>query len=140
MKQIFKSRYTDKPITVAQHLAELMCERMAQKDKSELPYRFWNTTKWKKPFLHQLQIANSLLKLYKAEAILLVLRKNKNVYSLNAQFLDNQYRAEDERLEHQAERTTEEVTLPTNVSTTSKPREEFVEKESVLSKLRKLDG
>jgi hypothetical protein len=135
----YKSKYTDKLITTAQHLAEMMCERMARKDKKELAEQFWNKPPWKRTYLHQVQIAHGLLKLYAEEAILNVLAKNPTVYSLNAQFLDPYFKAEQERLQHIEDKPAREESTPLpNVN--AKPRPNFQPKKSVLSKLRGLDG
>lgn len=63
-KSRFKSNYTDKYIPDAQYLAEMICERLAAKEKTTLPQQFWNIDKWKKVFLAQLSHANKLLKEY----------------------------------------------------------------------------
>jgi hypothetical protein len=136
----FISRYTDKKVGSAQYLAEIMCERMAKKENyGDLPYKFWSTTKWKRTFLYQVQLANSLLKLYMVEAIIMALRKRQDIYSLNANFLDPIIKQEQTKLERAAkalENKPPENTKP--VDTTEKPRPSFTDKKSTLSKLRDL--
>lgn len=135
----YKSRYTDKLVTIPQYLAEQMCERIARKNKEELVYQFWNTTKWKRTFLYQLQIANGLLKIYSSEAIINVLKNNPTAFSLNAKFLDPLFAAEQERLDR-LEKAEEKIEIPPTpvVDTTQKVRPTFQEGKSTLGKLRGL--
>lgn len=121
-----------------------MVSRIARKDNTELPQKFWEKDKWKRLFLLQIRHANSLLKLYSYEAIVKALRtpQGKKLYSLGAQWLDPLIKSEQEkidiRLAAMAEQTPKEVEqLPT--ATDEKPREAFVRKPSPLSKLRGLD-
>lgn len=134
MKTTFTSRYTDKSITAAQYLAERICERIAQRGKTDLCFKFWNQTKWRRIFLYQVQIANGLLKIYRPEAIIIALRKTPKIYSLNAQFLDPIIRVEQDAIEKQERKVVEETF--SQVDTTQKPRPTFTEKKSVLNKLR----
>lgn len=90
----FKSRYTDREVGPAQYLSEILCERLATKEKRSLPWQFWNHDEWKKPFKKQLLLSNSLLKLYSVEVIISVLRRNKTVYSLGAKWIDDQLQRE----------------------------------------------
>lgn len=74
-KQRFKSEYAvDTYVTAAQYLAELMCERIAKKEKRHLPDRFWQTDDWKKVFNLQIIKANEWLKEYDISVILKGLR------------------------------------------------------------------
>ena len=139
MKQIYPSRYTNRKVTVAQHLSEKICERVAIKEKIELPFQFWNLQKWKQLFLYQVQVANALLKLYSVEAILSCLANCKNVYSLNASFLDNLIKIEQEKIDKKkivAESKEPVVNIVSD--TTVKPRSPFAEGKSQISKLRDL--
>lgn len=96
----FRSQYTDKWITPAQRLAELMCERMAKKDGATLPWQFWNEPAWKKPFLAQLRFANQVLRAYPYQAVFAVLesRQGAKVYSLGAKWLDAEFAKEAAKL------------------------------------------
>ena len=76
-----------------------MCIRLADKKKEALVYKFWNLSNWKPVFLNQLRAAQSLLKLYTVKAIITVLQKNRNVYSLRAPWLDSEFQAEQLRLD-----------------------------------------
>lgn len=86
----YKSSYSDSWITAAQYISELMCENMARKNGQVLPYKFWNEYAWKTAFKRQLLLANSLLKLYSAPAIIQAIRskEGQKIYSLAAPWLD----------------------------------------------------
>lgn len=68
-KNKHQSKYTDRPITDAQRIAELFCENAALKSNEELPWKFWNVEKWRTPFREQLYAANELLKLWAPRVI-----------------------------------------------------------------------
>ena len=134
----YKSRYTDKDITIAQYLAEKMCERQAKKKKSELPWQFWNTTEWKRSFFLQLRAANGLLKTYKEEAITKALTLTPYVYSLNAPVLDSVIKTQEEKLERQVIKEPEIAPPPQCIIKDEKPRPSFSQTNSMSSKLDNL--
>lgn len=87
MNKKYKSRYgAISDITAAQYLVEFIMERAAKKDKTTLPFKFWNIPKWNKAFRMQIKYANDLLKDYTEEEIFAALRtkKGERVYSLGA--------------------------------------------------------
>ena len=65
-KSKYRSKYTpnNKYITCAQYVAEIMCERQAQKNMSDLPIKFWDTKKWKGQFFVQVREAQKLISKY----------------------------------------------------------------------------
>lgn len=83
-KSRFQSKYTEGYVGDSQYLAEFMCERIAQKEKKILPFKFWNTPEWKKVFGHQVTAAAKLLKDYSISEILSALRSQRGslIYSL----------------------------------------------------------
>src|SRR5688572_22380094 len=83
----YQSRYGGGFVGEAQFIAEIMCERLGQKNKQDLPLQFWQQPAWKKTFISQILAANSLLKLYKGRAIISALRKSPKVFSLRAPWL-----------------------------------------------------
>lgn len=89
-KSGYKSSYSDSWITAAQYITELICENMARKNQQVLPYKFWNEYAWKGTFKRQLLLANGLLKIYSAAAIVQALRSKEGmkIYSLAAPWLD----------------------------------------------------
>jgi len=147
----WKSRFAvDTWISSSQYLAENMCDRQARKKKTTLPFKFWDkeiSPTWHREFLMQLRHANSLLKLYSVEAIVAALRspKGKNVFSLGAKWLDPIIQEEQRRFdvaqEKQAVRLAKEETQPVVASNIPEaPRPSFTNHQSILSKLRDLDG
>lgn len=79
---MYASKYTDRQITFAQYVAELCCERAAQKQKKKLEPHFWNDKEWKALFLRQKTLAGNLLKTYSEGAIIQGLKNVKWAYSL----------------------------------------------------------
>lgn len=138
----YESKYGGGYVSPAQYIAEMVCERIAKKNKKDLPIKFWSTAAWKRSFLTNVLAANSLLKLYQPKAIIAALRKAYNVYSLRAPWLDDLFKEEQEKLDNL--KTVEDTPSPSPadvvVSTEEKPRESFTTKESPLKKLRGLDG
>lgn len=89
-KSPHRSLYVDAWVSAAQHLAELMCGRIARKQSTSLAGPFWQDGPWKKTFLAQCRHANALLKAYSLQAILEALEgpQGRSVYSLGAKWLD----------------------------------------------------
>lgn len=87
-KSRYKSKYSEKYITAAQYITELVCENMAAKNNKALPVKFWNLPDWYGVFKRQLQLANSLLKIYDEQAIIKALtsKEGRKVWSLAAQW------------------------------------------------------
>lgn len=140
MKQSYNSKYTDRKVTAAQKMAEIMCENLARKEHLALPLKFWNTPKWEKHFKLQLMNANSLLKLYSAEVIFRSLRdyKASNIYSLNAPFLDDILKREKVKLEKEIKEIESMPVPEVKVVVNEQPRKVFVKK-SILSTLEELE-
>lgn len=134
----YPSRYSNgKKVTAAQYIAELMCEKQAQKEKKELPQKFWEHAAWKKPYKNQLYAAYGLLKIYDEKAIIKALKSKEayGVYSLRAPSIDRLIKQEQEELKRQKNKPSVEIERK---DTSSKPRRHIV-KETNLGRLRGLD-
>lgn len=104
--QTEKSRYPSKYsagnyVTAAQYITELICEKLAKKQKKVLIQQFWKNSDWSKFYKQQILAAYGLLKLYPEKAIIAALKAKAswNVYSLRAPHLDKMIRAEQSALE-----------------------------------------
>jgi hypothetical protein len=142
MKAVYTSKYTDRKLTAAQKIAEVICEKQATKRAEQLIYRFWNSPKWEKEFKTQLFFANSLLKLYSLQAILAGLKDKRayGVYSLGAAFiLDEIFKEEQAKLD-KAEAEFKDAPAPEEKQVVmEKPRPKFQQKgKNLLSKLEGL--
>ena len=136
----YQSNYGGNYTTAGNYIAELVCERLAAKDKVTLPVKFWNTDKWKKIYLMQLLAATSLLKMYEPVAILNALKKNWKCYSLKAKWLDDDFKLEQSKLDVMKKRDEGCFSAELErVDTQERPREAFINQTSVKSKLRDLD-
>jgi hypothetical protein len=83
-KKEYQSAYGGGLITNAAYLVEYICERIARKDKKQLPMKFWNDPAWGKIFRTQIVHANRLLEECTCLQIMNALRSKElyKVYSL----------------------------------------------------------
>lgn len=87
MMKKYKSRYgANSDITAAQYLVEFMMERIAKKEKTTLPFKFWNIPRWNKVFRMQIKYANELLSEYSEEEVFAALKtkRGQRIFSLGA--------------------------------------------------------
>ncbi len=71
MKKLYKSKYlADENISPAQYLTEVICERIAKKERIPLGPKFWQKDEWRKIFIRQIVAANKLLIKYKVTEII----------------------------------------------------------------------
>ncbi len=131
----YPSRYSPgKQVTPAQFITELICEKKAYQDSSELPEQYWHIPKWAKYFRNQIAVANQLVKKYPADQVIRALQRidAKTIYSLRNPYLIT-------LIEKEKKELPVELHKPNLSSITEKPKRQ--EKESRLSRLRKLqDG
>ena len=143
----YPSRYGEKRmVTVAQYLAELMCERRAKQEKRNLPPQFWQNEIWKKIFLQQVVSANNLLKRLdpertgvgaKALSAFLRSEQGKGIYSLSPAWILPLVEKMLPRV--QIEPPTEPSCTAAFPAIPFDPRPPLVKTPSVLSRLEKLD-
>lgn len=90
----YRSPSTGDYCTGAQYLAEIICQRCADKDKvGTLPYKFWNLPKWNKLYIRQVGLANKLVKKYGDGFITFVKSKKGNkILSLGMKGIEDQYK------------------------------------------------
>jgi hypothetical protein len=90
MNDKYLSKYSNgKEVSPAQYITEIICERKAVTEKSDLHYRFWIQKKWAAFYRNQIGSAHKLLQRYPAKAIIRALQsdKGKKIYSLRAPHL-----------------------------------------------------
>jgi hypothetical protein len=86
----YPSKYSNgKEVTAAQFITEIICERIAKKNKKDLHYKFWVSKEWEKQYRGQIASAHKLLKKYDAKDIIDALKSSDGVkiYSLRAPHL-----------------------------------------------------
>jgi hypothetical protein len=87
----YKSPSTGDFIMTNQYLAEIVVKRRAEKEKYNLPYKYWNgDSTWAKEYKKQLVFASRLLKKYSAKAIIKALEIVHWSYSLATQKLKDE--------------------------------------------------
>ena len=71
LKARYNSKYSlGKKITAIQYAGEIMCERLANYRKTNLPLKFWKMEEWKQYFITQTMIASSLIKKHGERALI----------------------------------------------------------------------
>jgi hypothetical protein len=86
----YPSKYSNgKSVTPAQFITEIICERLAKKNKKDLHYRFWLSKEWEKQYKGQIGTANKLLQKYEPKDIIdtLCSTQGLKIYSLRAPHL-----------------------------------------------------
>src|SRR3972149_4018284 len=88
-KTIYNSNYTNKKVTAANYLIEILFEKIAKREKKELPQKFWNHSDWSKQYKIQIIHANTLLKEFPISVIIAALNDQQcwKITSLGARFL-----------------------------------------------------
>lgn len=77
-KSKYPSKYSpSKYVTAAQYIIELVCEKKAAFDKTNLPVKFWEIPKWKNFFMRNLRQVHKLLKSYDEQAMIAALNSPK---------------------------------------------------------------
>lgn len=137
-KKRYPSKYSNgKTVTAAQYITELICEKMAKKDKKDLHYRFWVTPEWEKYYRNQIASAHALLKKYSDTAIVKALTnpKTERIYSLRAPHLPPIIEEEQKILDAQNKELSIELHRHDN-ATFSKNK---LNKNNIISKLKDLE-
>lgn len=139
-KSTYPSRYSpDCWVSAPQYITELICEKKARLDKKDLPTKFWELKEWRNFYRNQITAANTLLKKYKAEAIIAALRDKKTfrIFSLRAPWLSGIIEEHESLLSKKQEQGTPHIEIP-DVDINEKPRVSK-EKRNKLSNLKRLD-
>ncbi len=71
--------------TPAQYIAEIMCQRKADRNNAgKLPYKFWNTKEWGKEYRYQITLANQMVKYHSHIHVIKALEtpRGLKIYSL----------------------------------------------------------
>lgn len=133
------SKYSNnKPVSSAQYITELICERKALKEKRDLHYRFWLSKEWAVFFRNQIASAHKLLKQYGDKAIVnaLLTDKGKQIYSLRAPHLPAIIEAEQKKIDATNQLLTKDINRKDNVSYAK----HIPSKNNIISKLKDLDN
>ena len=145
----YKSPIDGRMTTAHQYITEIICKRIAKKDKrGEITSKFWNQETWKTTYRYQIIQARSLLKLYSVEAIIKGLNACPYCYSLGAKFLDEKIKIEEEKIErikkNREEQNAEKAIkaelgeVKIDIQENKVPRKLFQDEKSQMKKLRDL--
>lgn len=126
----YKSPNSGEFCTPEQYIAEILMTRKYDKDKKQLPFKFWNIDIYKKEFIQYILWANKLTKVYPHEIVIKVLHTTGNwIAFLYTKKLNDLIEQELTKVEKQSEEFNLEV-----VSTETKPTVKHGKK-STLGKL-----
>ena len=133
----YSSRYSDKSVTAAQYITELICEHKAAKEGKDLYYRFWNNAEWSRFFRNQVSTANKLISKYGDKAIIRALNdyRCKKIFSLRAPSLTKII--EEKVLEIQSEN---QVLTKEFLRTENHSYRQNKSKKNILDKLEDIDN
>lgn len=132
------SKYSNnKPVSAAQYITELICERKALKDKKDLHYKFWISKEWAVFFRNQIASAHKLLKKYADKAIVnaLLTDKGKNIYSLRAPHLPSIIEQEQGKMDLSNKQLTKNFVRKENIEYTK-----HTSNPNIISKLKDIDN
>ena len=145
----YKSISTSQPCNAAQYIAELVCIRRSERENNgSLEYKFWNNSK-NEQYQTQVRAASKLIKKYGDKTVLHYLKSpsGKNVYSLgflhkskkfvlSLDFVEEGIKKSKKILDEQDKKEKTIIDLPKGEYKSRKQKP----KNSLMSKLRKLDG
>lgn len=135
----FPSKYSNgKQVTAAQFITEMICERIAKRNKKDLHYKFWVSKEWEKEYKGQIATAHKLLKKYHPKAIIDGLLSNDGlkIYSLRAPHLSD---IVDKYVVHDEEKPViHKKIIDRNFLEEGKQNTKY--KKNVLDKLKELDN
>ena len=135
----YPSKYSNgKSVTAAQYITELICEKMAKKDKKDLHYRFWTTPEWERYYKNQIASAYALLKKYPDTTIVRALNNPKadKIYSLRAPHLPAIIEQEQHILSNENQTLSKSYDRPDNISFGGSK----ITKRNIISTLKDLDN
>ncbi len=140
MNDKYLSKYSNgKEISAAQYITEIICERKATKDKSDLHYRFWLQKKWSVFYRDQIASAHKLIKKYPSKSIIRALNSDegRKIYSLRAPHLPAMIEKHSAILDQQSNTLTKNIERKDNVSF---KQTDGIIKKNIISKLKELDN
>lgn len=137
-KSKYKHMSTGEYCTCAAYVAEVMCTRQAEfKGSGSLPYKFWNTAKWKWPFMRQTMVATELIKEFSEKALVRALGKiSKKTFSLNGKNVKYKVQQEQLLLDQEAKRESQKLDINNDNTFRKSPRR----KNSRFNSLRNLEN
>ena len=133
----YPSKYSNgKSVSAAQYISEMICERIAKKNKQDLHYRFWLSPEWEKQYKGQIAAANKLLQKYDYAAIVsaLLSASGLKIYSLRAPHLIDIIERESKKLQDKEYK-------PRNIERNlyEEGKSKTIKTNNILDKLKEID-
>lgn len=85
-KSKYKHESTGEYCTCSAYVAEIMCKKNAEnRNEGSLPYKFWNTKKWKWTYQRQVIAANKMIEQFGERALVRAVNSKEfnSIFSLN---------------------------------------------------------
>lgn len=135
----YRSPSTGDFCTAAQYIAEIICQRIADKNKlGTLAYKFWNQDKWKKTYIRQVSLANKLVKEYGDDFVRFIKSKSgKFVLSLGMRDIKQRFEKFRKTLDNPDPDDTIEVKKSERLE--YKPRQSFGSK-TLVQRIKEVDN
>lgn len=135
----YRSPSTGDFCTAAQYIAEIICQRIADKDKlGTLAYKFWNQDKWKKTYIRQVSLANKLVKEYGDDFVRFIKSKSgKFIMSLGMRDIKQRFEKFRKTLDKSDPDDTIEVKKSERLE--YKPRQSFGSK-TLVQRIKEVDN
>ena len=146
----YRSISTSKPCSAAQYIAEMVCIRKSEREnQGSLEYKFWNNSK-NEQYQTQVRVASKLIKKFGEESVSHYLNSpgGRNVYSLGflhkskkfvlaLRFVEQGIEKSKKIVDQEQKKKRNIVEIPKGEY---KPRKTQPSKNTLMSKLRKVDG
>lgn len=99
-KSKYPSKYSPNNwVTGPQYILELVCERKAIREETDLPIKFWNLPEWANYYKSQLRVCHRLVKKYNEKAIINMLTEKKTCFSLRPKWVEQLIATEYKKIE-----------------------------------------
>jgi hypothetical protein len=137
-KSKYKHESTGEHCTAAAYVAEIMCKRNAEnRNEGSLPYKFWNTKKWKWTYQRQVIAANKMIEQFGERALVRAVNSPEfnGIFSLNHPKCSSIIRRY-QLLLIEEEKNRQEIEVKVN----PKRRNKGYGKKNLLSKLRQYEN
>jgi hypothetical protein len=134
----YKSKYSPgKEVTEAQYILEIVCEKKADFEKTNLPLRFWNVPPWDGFFRRNIRQVHKLLKQFSGKAILNAMNRREwqKSYSVFTPRFFKLIQEEQDKLDD--EKAVEQVSINRD-TLDNKPRK-IQKKDTLLSKIEEYE-
>lgn len=136
-KSKYKHKSTGDHCTCAQYIAEILCTRKSEYENvGSLPYKFWNTKKWKWTFQKQVIEANKLIKKHGESAVVRAVESLPRVFSLRHPLVNPEIEKQKQLIKTQESKERKVVEIKENPTV----RKKSFGKKSIFNKIKDIQN